>query len=230
MYISGRRVQKPKKRHKLLKLLFLLIIIAVVFAAIYWLLSRQSLSSSGTAGNVYQTDFKEPPKQHVTEDYFEFDLPQDWKKTIVKTTPYHSITWVGTARESDGRSLEVFIDSRPLEPEINRVAPVVSGGNHLLVSDISDNCISFTRNFAKLTLSELGRFGPTQTKWQGIRFICDVSKSTRNVVGTGSKEGLNTVTLSGKKGTHHYFIVYTDHASHRDDKMFTDILQSFKAR
>jgi len=51
----------------------------------------------------------------------------------------------------------------------------------------------------------------------------------RDVVGTSSAEGVNTLGVSGPGGTHKYFFVYTDHSGEPDYNTFTQALQSFEA-
>jgi hypothetical protein len=58
-----------------------------------------------------------------------------------------------------------------------------------------------------------------------------VANYERDVVGTSSPQEINTVTVTGPStGTHKYFFVYTDNSAEPDYTIFTDALQSFKAR
>ena len=62
-----------------------------------------------------------------------------------------------------------------------------------------------------------------------VEFLCDMANPQRNVVGTGSTDGLNTVKVSDQMGTQHrYFITYTENNSKPDYSIFIAAINSFK--
>lgn len=231
MYISGRKVKKPKKRYKLLRIVLVLILIIGILAAIFWLLSRENVAKYESDGAVRATNYQDVPKKHITEPYFEFNLPSDWKEKSRRTYPYRVITWEGKARESIGRSLDIYIDTIPDKVYVNRLLPIAGVDDHLEVNSPSGNCVNFQEKYSKLKPVQSAKLKPVEMKWEGVTFICDIPNELRNVIGASSKEGLNQVSVTGKKtGRHRYFFVYTDHASHQNDQLFPEILRSFYAR
>jgi hypothetical protein len=108
---------------------------------------------------------------------------------------------------------------------LNRFLAVKADGNLLeAIGDISDNCVNFTDDSAlqKQTLT-------APSKWMGVNFICDMGNTLRNVIGTGSTDGLNTVTVTGPSGTHRYSLIYTDHSGRPNDETLVTVIRTFRA-
>lgn len=231
MYISGRRVQKPKKRYRVLKVTTVFVIVFGAIAALLWFLSRPSLVKDESDGAVRSAKLQDVPKKHITENYYEFDVPSDWKEKSRKTYPYSVITWEGKARESIGRSLDIYVDTIPDKVYVNRLIPIAGAGDHLDVDKPSPNCATFQNKYAKLKPVQTAKLKPVKMKWLNVEFICDLPNELREVMGASSTEGLNQVTVTGaKQGKHRYYFVYTDHGSHQDDSVFPAILRSFHGR
>jgi hypothetical protein len=90
---------------------------------------------------------------------------------------------------------------------------------------VSDNCVNFTDEKTANPTT-----GAASSKWSGVSFLCDTANDQRVVVGTSSAaEPVNTVTVTGAKGTHRYFFVYTDHSAQPKFEIFTAALASFNA-
>ena len=140
------------------------------------------------------------------------------------------VTWKGTAKEAAARIVTVYIDSLPTSLPINRVLPVAGEGNQLAVNPASENCVLMDKDTASLTPEQATKVKERSMTWKGVTFVCNIPNSLQNAVGTASTEGENKVTLTGTKGTRRYFIVYTDHAAHLDERTFPDMLRSFRAR
>jgi hypothetical protein len=71
----------------------------------------------------------------------------------------------------------------------------------------------------------------THAKWSGINFLCDLGNYLRDVVGTSSPEGINSVTLTGNTtGKHTLFFMYTDNTPSPDYSTFINALKSFQLK
>lgn len=164
-------------------------------------------------------------KQQVNEKFFTFALPDTWKAVNVPKTQYNLYSWQGTSQADTPRRIDVYVDVLPAALPVNRLLPLEGTGNRLVVlNTVSDNCASFTG-----TSMQGSRPETVLAKWSGVNFSCDLTNYTRNVVGTGSADGLNRVDLTGSSGNHQYFFVFTDNSSSPDYPIFTDALQSFRA-
>ena len=90
--------------------------------------------------------------------------------------------------------------------------------------NVSDNCATFTPATNAAT-------GVSTGKWQGTNFLCDEGNYERDVVGTASAQGINTLTLTGSTtGSHKVFLVYTNNNINPDFSVLYGILESFKLK
>jgi hypothetical protein len=168
---------------------------------------------------------RESPKT-ITEKFYTFELPHDWEAFQLEQAPPNALSWRNTADNKGVRVITVYLDGAPANFAVNRVLPVQAAGERFgVVSDVSDNCTNFTEPLKP---------NPTDTapaKWQNVSFICDTGNFARNVVGTGSAEGLNTVKLTGATmGQHSIFITYIDASGSPNFSIFTTMLRSFSLR
>lgn len=164
-------------------------------------------------------------KQQIREKLFTFALLNTWKAVDVPKTQYNLYSWRGTTQDDTARLIDVYVDVLPLAMPVNRLLPLQGNEDRLnILNTVSDNCASFTG-----TATQASRPGTVLAKWSGVNFSCDLANYMRNVVGTGSADGLNRVDLTGSSGSHQYFFVFTDNSSSPDYSIFTDTLQSFRA-
>lgn len=165
--------------------------------------------------------------QHIKAHSFTFDLPAGWRAVTAPSTQPTAMSWTGVASGGAGRRLDVYIDNVPVALAANRLLPVQPSGDRLNpVGNVSDNCTNFTDKATESTAT-----GTAPAKWNGVNFICDMANYERDVVVTGSSEGINTVTLSGTAGTHHQVcLVYTDNSIDPDYSVFIAVVQSFGAQ
>lgn len=209
----------------------LIITVLAGIGLLLWYLFRPKLTKGDPSSSLIPTKFNTVAQKHITEPLYELDLPADWKESARKTTPYKEVSWIGTARESIARQLDVYTDSIPPTLAVNRMVPVSGKDNSLSVGQMSSNCVGFTGNAAQLSYEQAGKTKPELTKWEDVQFWCDIPNELRNVIAAASPEGINRVSVTGPvSGKHNYFFVYTDHTAHPSDNTFLDILRSFKAR
>jgi hypothetical protein len=222
MYHIG---QPTKRRHwmrRLLVLAFLVLAAGSVFGYAR-MMQPDTVIHQGTPQNTEVT-LALPKKQLVSKPGFQMEIPEGWKETH-GTSSYTMYSWEGTGKEDSARRVDVYMDTLPATLAVNRLLPLQAQGSGLLpTASVSDNCINFTD---KATANP--QTGAAPAKWSGVSFLCDTANTLRDVVGTGSVEGINSVGVIGASGKmHHVFFVYTDHSAQANYDVFTDMLATFK--
>jgi hypothetical protein len=167
------------------------------------------------------------PTKVYDEAAFSIELPNDWKIGERSTAPYNVYRWQGTSKSSNATMLEIYQDTIPLNFVVNHVLAVTANGNQVAADgEISDNCANFTKD----TSPTPGAYG-VHGKWQGVDFLCDLSNTARNVVGTSSLTGINSVTIKGPtNNSHKFFFTFTDHSLSSDYTPFYNALLSFRVK
>jgi hypothetical protein len=164
------------------------------------------------------------PTQSFHLQTFQINLPQDWKQ-ITPPTTQAAYSWRGATKDTAARSLDVYVDQIPANFAVNRMLPLTANGSGVQATGgVSNNCSTFT-----LASTTDPRTGIAPSKWDGIDFLCDMANFVRDVVGTSSAEGVNTLSVAGPSGVHRYFFVYTDHSGEPEYDTLTAAIQSFQA-
>ena len=224
MYRLGER--KHSHRKLIISLICLsVLILAGAIAAVIFLKPDTHISTPPKV--VVRKIVYDTPKVSTFEGAtFKIQLPSDWKVMTVTDTPQPTYTWHGTSKTDANRWIDVYVDADLATFSINRVIAAQANGTGISVtSDVSDNCTSFTGVTPDSTHSY------TQAKWEGVPFLCETGNYSRDVVGTSSPDGLNTINITGPvSGLHHYFLVYTDNSESPDYSFFTNALKSFQAK
>jgi hypothetical protein len=161
---------------------------------------------------------------HYVEPDFTIDLPKTWSPVPRPVGPYNSYTWKTSTNGSDGEVIAIYEDTIPVHFAVNRVLIVRGEISHLTVDgNASDNCSQYT-NGATATAGQVG----TPAKWQGVNFLCDKANQQRDVLGTSSLDGINTVSLKNQSNgtTHKFFFTYTDYKINPDYSIFYNVLNS----
>lgn len=225
------RLGETRRSHRK-KYIWLLAIISVLGGAGYLAVSflQPNTEIQNTATMTTRTvSYDAVAPITLDEPLFTMKLPNDWKRVAnTNTYPQPSYTWQGMSKANSARTLQLFIDKMPTLTgfAVNRELYVQANGDNLTVlSDVSDNCIKFTGS------ANIQGHGNVPAKWQGIDFLCDTGNYERNVVGTASPDGLNSVSITGQtKGIHKFFFVYTDNSAAPDYSIFTAALRSFAVK
>jgi hypothetical protein len=166
------------------------------------------------------------PLKFYDEAGFSIELPSDWKVGERSLAPYNVYRWQGTSKSSNATMLEIYQDTIPVNFVVNHVLAVSPNGDQISAEgDVSDNCANFTKD----TSPTPGVYG-VRGKWQGTDFLCDLSNIERNVVGTSSPGGINSVTVKGPSGSHKFFFTFTDHSLNSDYTPFYNALLSFRVK
>lgn len=166
-------------------------------------------------------------QQHISKNIFEFDLPTDWHEVAAPQVRYAVYSWAGTKGDNAQRRLDLYVDNVPLGLAVNRLQPVQAAGDHFdIIGTTSDNCTSFTPRAA-----DSAQTGNAPSKWNGVNFLCDIGNYERDVVATGSAEGVNITTLTGgTSGSHRVLLIYTDNNSSPDYTIFASIIKTFRIK
>ena len=213
-------------------------IVLMVVGVIYFLFIKNIQNKTTISNNkatVTKIDNDNKPSVTINEPLFTFELPGQWKETARDSDPrYHSIQWNYVSKNASGRWVRLYIDTIPASFAVNYLQPVTAFDNGLNIGQLSDNCVTFTQGATPNTSRDISvpnSQAALPARWQKVSFMCDNSHVSHQVVGTGSTEGNNVVTVTGSQnGPHKYFFVYEDDAYHPDYSIFTDALESFKAK
>lgn len=198
--------------------------VAVVAIGGLWLKNAMNPHTVIHDANPTTTHISLLPTQKYQLPSFEINLPKDWKQ-VTPAVGQAAYSWRGATKETEARSLDIYIDQIPANFAVNRMLPLVANGTGLqAMGGVSNNCSTFT-----LASATNPQTGVAPSKWDGIDFLCDMANYLRDIVGTSSAEGINSVTVSGPSGSHKYFFVYTDHSGEPEYDTFTQALQSFQA-
>ena len=168
----------------------------------------------------------EPKVKHYVEDNFSIDIANSWHEVPRPPGPYNSFTWEVSEKGTNGQQIQIFEDTIPPNFSVNKMLVVEGGIEQLQISgSASENCVKYTKG----TVETSGRVA-VPARWQGVDFLCDTASSQRDVIGTSSVDGINTVIMkSPVQGTSHkFFFTHTDHRISPDYTDFYDALQSFR--
>jgi hypothetical protein len=233
-YKYDRSSSKHRLRHISLVLGGSVLVVCIIIAAIIVGFHKSKPKSNVVSGGTILV-----PQATATESTNTFNettytikLPSDWKvvPNPATTAAANSVSWQATIKGGDNRYLEIYVDTIPATIPVNRELPLMAHGNQLTYGELSDNCSNFTAG-GTTNVAQAEQLKPATSIWQGVTFICDLPRVIDNQVGTGSSEGVNTVSVTGtQKGTHQYFFLYTDRNVEPDYTIFYDAISSFQAK
>lgn len=205
---------------------FVVLVTIVSGVTLLFLPAQSSVQNDASSTKTLATPAADQTVQHGT---FSMQLPAGWRFTG-KQKDIHTIYHFAAPPEDAATSktgtqfIDVYENSSRLQNfAVNRMVPVrlnAQGGITAQYSEVSDECTAYTAGETR-DRTAVGQLA----KWQGITFLCDMLNTTRNVVGTGSTDGLNTFTL----GKQRYFLTYTDNRDKPDYTTFITALNSFKS-
>ncbi len=219
-----RRISHRKRNIALAVLAVILLVVAGVWAESYFR-ANTTISPPPAPITSIVTSNQGPAKQ-FDQGIFTLSLPADWvyKGQQRQTAPYAPYLYENTKTNPGVEQLEIYVDTIPTTLGVNRVLPVQVEGARIVPTTVSDNCADFTGNKVPGSTS-------TPAKWDGFNFLCDLGNYERDVVGTSSSDGINTVKLTGQAtGTHQLFFTFTDNGSTPNFNIFTDALSSFRLK
>ena len=232
-YRYGHRPGRRRRTRVLIVLSVTLLIAAAIGGVIGYDIYKNRENNTvveGTTRTVIQSLDDGMDKLSIDEPFFSMELPGDWKEVKrVNNQNENSISWQSTKKQESNRMLTLYVDTIPAKKALNRLLPVTPNGTKLTTGDISDNCALFTQG-GTLNATEAQRLPETPAKYKGVDFICNLPRVIDNEVGTGSLEGINSVTLKGSKGEHKYFFLYTERNIQPNYTIFYNAVRSFTAK
>jgi hypothetical protein len=225
------RVDRTRSRKKLfIQFLtaFILFFAAIVFAVWFFIIREDRTNSANFSTTGDTIAIVKASYEEFTTDEFSIELPQGWvllgKRGTAQTDLYYEFQ--SKIENYENRWLKVYIDAMPPKNPINQLLPITPDGNRLIVGKISGDCRSF--DGAPKQGSALADSQTWEATWQDITFTCNTA-NVQNHTGTASlKDGI-AVPVTGSKGTHTYFFVYTDHNIRPQISIMTDAVKSFEA-
>lgn len=223
MYRIANR-HKTRRRRSGFWLGFTLLFLAVtVFGLVQFLKSLHQTTAVSSSKAVITKISYQGKVKHYNEGNFNIDIPAEWQLQPRPPQTYQSYTWHGTDK-ANSTEIEVYEDTIPTTFAVNRALIISGEGNHIeLTGQASDNCAQFTKDSGG-GQAELG----IKARWQNVDFLCDRNTPTRDVVGTSSTDGINTVVLKSTDGmVHKYFFTYTDNQLSADYTIFYNALSTF---
>lgn len=234
MSVRYRYNHRAVKRHHIVGIVLgisILIISAIVLLIMWDMRRSQSTGVEGTSRVVGQVVGEDSATQAIDHELFSFTLPADWKELKrVNLSTERSITWASTKANDSARELTIYIDTIPSDMPVNRLLPVTVQGNKLSPGTVSANCATFTQG-GNSNVQASSQLKPTQARWEGVDFICNLTNVVLNHVGVGSGAAINTVPIVGpSKGAHKYFFLYNDQNIQPNYTILSDALSSFIAK
>jgi len=222
MYRFNKRIYKQKSKY-LFFLPFIILIIGLG-SYTYYTLSRSTTTIKQSSPVVRY--FRAPSNkiQTIVESDFSFSLPDNWHAVNIHSTLYRIYQFESTIGSSE--VLDIYQDTIPFNMPVNRELVIKAVGDRLVnVGSVSRNCINY---FTKPTNNPSGS---VLLKWQGVSFLCDTANYERNVVGTGSIDGINSVRLdSPSLGSHIFFFTLTDYGINSNYAVLYQVINSFRLK
>ena len=222
MYKVNRRT---KYKNRIVPVLLIIALGSLGFAVWLWIQNDITFKSPQQPDVITSTVNGIQNEKTFDEQLFKITTPGDWELYQRSTNPtiYY---FRSTAKHIDQRTLVIYIDAQTETYAVNRVFPVTPHGKKFITGDLSDVCSNFVGS-----ADDSRRNQNIKAWWQKVPFVCDMGNTNRNSIGTSSKEGVNTVTLTGPEtGKHAYFLIYTDHNSKPDFNLANRIISSLEAK
>jgi len=220
--------EKKDRRRQTIAWLSTFFVLALIVGTGYWILTKYLRPDTYVkqAAAITTVVNYQNLTRHYDEGDYTIDLPVSWKFISHSQGTYNAFTWQSSDRVTDGQQIVVYENTIPINYAVNRVL-IVAGDNDRLSLDgaASDNCLDFTK------ASSAGQYQlGAPARWQGISFLCDQDNTQRDVVGTSSADGINTVYLKSQSDhqTHAFFFTFTDYSINPDYSVFYNALDSLR--
>ena len=164
----------------------------------------------------------------VETDNYSMRIPADWvnvnrPEIIVNGQRYYPDRYQGVTGENVGRWIDVYEGAELPNLAADKALKISANGAFLSVGAISPQCVSFT----DLVVEDQNE--PTQTTWEGVDFLCSMTRSANNLVAVET-ETTRGVDLVGDKTQGKYLFFFADRGSSQDNTIFQEILNSFRIK
>ena len=229
MYQHGRRNHEKRKKPLLKFVIFLIAVAIVVWGTVYILgMLKPETTIRQASATIHKVSYNQDTKlKRFDEENFSVELPIDWEFQPRPAGPYKSYTWKTINKSKNAEIITIFEDVIPERFAVNRILILESALDQLSIKgDISENCSTYTRKDVETYTVA------TKAKWQGVEFLCDQGNTSRDVVGTSSKDGINTIILKSPSSNpdRKYFFSYTNDSIIGDYTTFINMINSFRMK
>jgi cytochrome c-type biogenesis protein CcmE len=229
MYRISNRRQLQRRNRSRFWLAFALVFVAVaIFGLTQFLKSlHQAPVVTQSKAVVTKVSYKGKTKHYLQPD-FSIDIPIEWKLQPREPNTYQVFTWDVVDR-ADNISIAVYEDTIPTNFAVNKALVINGQTNHIeLTGQVSDNCIKYTIDGNTQVVNGLQG---VRAKWQNVDFLCNRATTTRDVTGTSSTDGINTVILKKADGSSHkFFFTYSANQIDPNYTIFYNALSTFSMR
>ena len=226
MYRAGTRPKNKKRRRRIWLIIILLLLIISWFSYGAFKKASTPKSEIKQAKATYKKIDYSKKTQIFSNEIFEIELPATWHTLNQASGSYKTYSYQSNSG-SDGQIIQIFVDTIPVNFAVNKALIIKSQGDKVSVeSPISDNCTAYTKNSANV-----GQYGAA-ARWQGVDFLCDMANTSRNVIGTSSVDGINTVVLKSPSTGRQSKLFFTDTANgiNPDYNTFVSAVNSFRMK
>ncbi len=219
-------VDKKVHRHRRARRTTIFIIVVLTLSGLIYGLFQLRINPQQDIRNAAPVSSKYDPdsakKVDIKKPEFTMQLPAGWtEKTVLPGTK--EPTYSFKSESKNAQLLDIFLGPVPDRYALNKAIVVTPQGNGLAYDVVSENCTKFT------DAKKADNTGRVLAKWQDVDFYCDTANYARAVVGTISKNGLNTVKTIGKTtDVYNVFIVYIDNNITPDYTTLYSILGSIQ--
>lgn len=226
VYKAGHRNRQRRSRRKLW--LPIVVIVLAIIAGGAWFVAHLKSKTVITQARPTVTHINyAATTKHYSEPDFSIDLPTAWQPLPRPTGPYQTYNWQLVSKGS-ADTISIYEDTIPVNFAVNQVLIVEGNNTQINVKGTaSDNCSAYTSNAPSNAYA-----GGAPAKWQNVNFLCDQNNSERDVLGTSSTDGVNSVILKspGTGRQHKFFFTYTAHSLNPDFTPFYNALASFSMK
>lgn len=228
MYTANKR-QRSYKAFLRFTIFVLPLIAGLMLLSWYVFIRDNQTVSSNFSKEGAQVVVAKPAVKEFRNKYFKISLRTTWESNG-RLNPFSDQVYYefqDKAKDSTNRWLRVYVDTFPRDFPLNRLMPITVIDNQIVPGVASEDCTSFTG--APQSNTETKTIADTwMAKWQGITFVCAMTKPL-NYLGTASvEEGLASTFINIDNSKHKYFFLYIDHNVRPDDTNLVDALKSFE--
>src|SRR5215213_3160539 len=131
MYRHNVRVKRQRRLMWAL-LISIVLIISVLLLIVAFILYRQHSKpkrTTVTASVSSQVTLQPVKTIPIKEQWFEFELPEDWKAEKSEKRPYTYWRWKSTAKGKDDKTLVLYVDGPPANFAVNQLLPLAKNND-----------------------------------------------------------------------------------------------------
>ena len=220
MYRFNKRIYRHKIRYIFLLVIFLVISGLIIYFVILLSHSKTIIHQSQAVVKYYSAPISS--SQTITEPNFSFSLPKTWQAVNIQSSLYKIFQF--KSNTSNAEVLDIYQNIIPINMAVNRELSIQADGSTMVANgNVSSNCLNFTKTNSNSSSVII------PARWQGVNFLCDSGNYERDVVGTGSSVGINTIVLqSPTLGPQRFFFTFTTYSLQPNFSVLYQVINSFR--